>query len=181
MPDSNIETRTELDDVLPVVYDQLRKFASRVLRNEHNCDGFQTTELVHEAYVRLAKLDRIEWEDEDHILRSAIGAMRRILIDFARQRKTQKRDSGHLSIRVPLTGIETATSEVDKIDLLALNEAVEKLQKLDPQLAETVELRYFGGQSLETAARLQDVSVSTIRRNWALAKAWLYRELTYQE
>ncbi len=169
--------REQLDELLPRVYDELRKYASRCMDNERDGHSFQTTELVHETYVRLAKITDINWNNKDHVLRAAIGVMRRVLIDYARNRNAKKRDATQLYLMAPNSGFDEAVEATTNIDMLALDEALSRLAELDGRKAEIVEMRYFGGQDINTVARLLDISPATVKRDWAMAKAWLYREL----
>ena len=170
-------TRQQLDQLLPLVYEELRGCASRALQNERADHTFQTTELVHETYVRLARLKEIDWSDKRQITRVAVAVMRRVLIDYARSRGAAKRDSNRLML-APAVNREAPTDETaDQLDLLALDDALEKLQGFDKRKAEIVEMRYFGGQTIEDTAKILDVSIATVKRDWALAKAWLYREM----
>jgi RNA polymerase sigma factor (TIGR02999 family) len=171
-------SRFQLDQILPVVYDELRKFASRVLDDERESHSFQTTELVHETYVRLAKIDKIEWTNQDHVLRAAIGVMRRVLIDYARGRNAKKRNPEQLLLQCPNSGFDGAIDPPPEVDLIALDEALVKLAEFDPRKAEVVEMRYFGGQDILTIARLLGISPATVKRDWTLAKTWLHRELS---
>lgn len=178
MTERTNNTRVQLDQLLPKVYDELRKFASRALNNERDSHSFQTTELVHETYVRLARLNQIQWNDKDHVLRAAVGVMRRVLIDYARAHNAQKRDPQQLFLKSPNSGFKEAVEATPEIDLLALDEALQKLQQFDERKAEIVELRYFGGQDIDSVARILNVSTATVKRDWAIAKAWLFRELS---
>ena len=178
-PDNNIpKPRSELDSIFPRVYDELRRFASQTLQNERQDHTFQTTELVHETYVRLARLNEIKWTNQDHIVRAAVGVMRRVLIDYARARGAKKRDVEQLFLNCPSQGFSESVDDTPAIDLLALDEALRKLHKLDDRKTEIVELRYFGGQNIESVARILGISTATVKRDWALAKAWLFRELS---
>lgn len=177
-PDNIPKPRLELDAIFPRVYDELRKFASRSLQNERQDHTFQTTELVHETYVRLARLNEIEWTNRDHIVRAAVGVMRRVLIDYARARGAKKRDVDQLFLNCPVRRFSESIEDTPAIDLLALDEALRKLQILDARKTEIVELRYFGGQDIESVARILGISTATVKRDWALAKAWLFRELS---
>lgn len=171
-------SRVQLDEILPAVYDDLRSIASQALKRESSDHTFQTTELVHEIYLKLAGIRELDWSDSDQLLRAAVGIVRRILIDYARAKKATKRvPDGSAAFENPLcyhdeNGISAPP------DLLELEEALERLHALDPRKSEVVHLRYFGGQDVETVARLLQISPTTVKREWALAKAWLYRELS---
>ncbi|MFK7768386.1 MAG: ECF-type sigma factor [Mariniblastus sp.] len=170
------EKRINLDELMSLVYDDLRQFASSALRNERPGHTLQTTALVHETYLRLAGIREIDWKDKDDVLRAAIGVMRRVLIDCARQKNALKRDVQHLQLTCPTGKFSDAIKPPD-FDLLALDEALLRLRDVDPVKAEIVELRYFGGQKLEDVSRITELSLATVKRHWTFAKAWLFREL----
>lgn len=170
-------SQQQLDDVLPIVYDELRVLASRVMAGERAGHSFQTTELVHEAYLRLAKIEKIDWANQNHIMRVAVGVMRRVLIDYARKHNAKKRDPNQLFLQSPVGSFQNSTEPMPGIDLLALDEALKNLRAFDERKAEIVELRYFGGQDVQSVAKILDVSTTTVKRDWAIAKAWMYREL----
>ncbi|MEM7453948.1 MAG: ECF-type sigma factor [Planctomycetota bacterium] len=171
--------RIQLDELLPQVYEDLRRCASRALAGERPGHVYQTTELVHETYMRLAQINRINWREENDILRAAVVVMRRVLIDHARARNARKRDAGKIR-RLSASDIEmqvaTPTRSLD--DVLAVDEALEKLRKFDSRKADILELRYFGGQTIESVAVVLDISEATVKRDWTLAKTWMQRELT---
>ncbi len=167
----------QLDDVLPVVYDELRSVASRLMSGERAGHSFQTTELVHETYMRLARIEQFDWNNQQHTMRIAVGVMRRVLIDYARKHNAKKRDPKQLFLQCPVVGFENKTDSTPNIDLLALDEALKTLREIDERKSDIVELRYFGGQSIEKVAEVLGISVATVKRDWALAKAWMYREL----
>ena len=173
--------REQLDALMPRVYDELRKYASRCMSGERAGHSLQTTELVHETYVRLAKITDLSWDDQDHVLRAAIAVMRRVLIDYARSHNAKKRDAGQLFLKAPNAGFAEAVEPEVDIDMLSLDEALTRLAEFDARKAEIVELRYFGGQDVPTVARLLGISPATVKRDWSLAKAWLYRELSDEE
>ncbi len=174
------ESRVQLDEILPLVYDDLRKFASSQLRGERLGHTLQTTALVHEAYVRMSRLQQIDWRNGDDVLRAAIGVMRRVLIDCARARNTLKRNGRPVSLESPEQVVSDKSLE-PQFDLLALDEALEKLQELDPEKAAVVELKYFGGQTNQETARILGVSLATVKRHWTFSRAWLFRELDVSE
>jgi RNA polymerase sigma factor (TIGR02999 family) len=174
---SHLLPRDQLDEILPQVYRELHRCASRALDGERDNHSFQTTELIHETYVRLAKLDRIEWANKDHVIRAAVCVMRHVLIDYARARNARKRDEGQLQLHAPTRGFSGQVDSTPDLELLALDDALKKLANFDERKAHIVELRYFGGQHLEDIARILSVSVGTVKRDWALARAWLLREL----
>lgn len=170
-------TRLRLDELLPLVYDQLRRYASRVLDNEQAGVTLQTTDLVHEVFLRLSQLHSIRWEDDRQIMRTAVGAMRRILVDHARARKALKRTPADVRMQIPAELLADPSGAVRPPDLLDLDAALTKLAAIDQRKAEVVELRFLGGFSVEEVAAMLGVSEPTIKRDWALARAWLYREL----
>jgi RNA polymerase sigma factor (TIGR02999 family) len=164
-----------LDRLLPVVYDNLRDLARRELRRERQDHTLSATAMVHEAYLRLVQLDNVSWEGRAHFFGAAAVAMRRILISYARTRNAQKRGAG--AAHVPLEDVVVAARE-RPADVLALDEALERLKELDPRQASVVECRFFAGMSLDETAAALGISNATVRRDWALARAWLNRELS---
>ncbi|MFK7737008.1 MAG: ECF-type sigma factor [Pirellulaceae bacterium] len=170
------EVKIQLDDVVPDVYRDLRSIASRALRKEPDDHSYQTTELVHEAYLRLAEIKQMRWEDRDHILRTAVGVVRRVLIDYARARRSKKRDSNNLSTFPPAD--QFSESIESGFDLLELEEALNNLQAYDSRKASIVELKFFGGMELEAIARVLKISKATVKRDWAFSKAWLMKTLS---
>jgi len=163
------------DELLPLVYEELRLLAAQKLSKESPGQTLQATALVHEAYLRLVGDEPCSWENRGHFFAAAAEAMRRILIENARRKKSAKRGGQHQ--KVGLTGIEPATKEAAE-DLLALDEALQKLAQTDPSKAELVKLRYFAGLSLEQAAGVLGISRSSAYENWAYARAWLRAEIT---
>ena len=163
-----------VDDLLPVVYEELRRLAAAYLRRERPGQTLQPTALVHEAYLRLMK-DRPErWQNRAHFCAIAAHSMRQILIDRARARGAQKR--GGAQPRVTLDeGLVAAESS--SVDLLALDAALERLAALDQEQARLVELRFFGGLTIEETAEAMGISPATVKRHWTVARAWLAREL----
>lgn len=166
--------RRALDRVLPVVYAELRRIAHRQLRNERPGHTLQPTALVHEAYLRLVDQHSVGWQNRAHFFGVAAQVMRRILVDHARRQAAKKRGDG--AQRVALDDVP-ATAR-DDVPVLALDRALERLARLDPGLARIVELRAFGGLTIDEAAHVLDVSASTAKRDWRTARAWLMRELT---
>lgn len=163
-----------LDELLPVVYGELRRIARRQLRRERAGQTLQPTALVHEAYLRLIAQRQLSWESRAHFFGVAAQVMRRILVDRARRRDAHKRghDVQHISIE---EAIEAPAP--DGMSILALDDALGRLEAVDPGLAQIVELRAFGGLTIEEAAHVLQVSASTAKREWRTAKAWLAREL----
>ena len=159
-----------------VVYEELRRQAHRYLRNERLGHTLQTTALVHEAYLVLINQKKDVWESRSQFFRIAATIMRRVLIDYARQRHCFKR--GGENEDLPLEEAVTVTISGVGIDVLALDEALNGLSEKDEQLAKIVELRFFSGLDVPETAKALDVSESTVKRDWVVAKAWLHRELT---
>jgi RNA polymerase sigma factor (TIGR02999 family) len=163
-----------LDDVFPAVYEELRRVAHRHLRGEGTGHTLDTTALVHEAYLELAKLEHIRWPGRAYVLAAASQAMRRILIDFAVARRAQKRGGG--MIAEPLDDA-VAMAAARGGELLALDEALDRLAAINERSARVVECRFFGGMSVEETAEALGTSPATVKRDWTLARAWLNREL----
>ena len=162
------------DEVFPLVYAELRRIAAREMRREKPGRTLQATALVHEAYLRLLKDASLSFENRAHFLGIAAHAMREILIEHARARSARKRGGG--AVRLTLDDL-VAPVPSPSIDVLALDEALQRLARLDQRHARVVELRYFGGLSVEETAVALELSPATVKRDWALARAWLYREL----
>lgn len=161
--------------LLPRVYDELRYLASSYLVRERSDHTLQPTALVHEAYMRLIGQRTIGWKDKAQFLGAAATVMRRILVDHARARKAKKRGGGRS--KTPLD-LAVAAFEERAFDLVALDEAMERLAALDMRKSRIVELRFFGGLSVQETSRVIDVPLRTVEREWALAKAWLRGEIT---
>lgn len=163
-----------LDRLLPIVYENLKALAQRELRRERADHTLNATALVHEAYLKLVRLDSIDWEGRAHFFGAAAQAMRRILISYARMKKAGKRGSGadHLSLDDVVVAARDRPAE-----LLALDEALERLEALDERQARVIECRYFAGMSVEETGTALGVSPATVKRDWTLARAWLNREL----
>ena len=159
------------EDLIPLVYDELRRVAARHLSRERRDHTLRATALVHETYLRLVEQKRAQWRSRAHFFAVAAGLMRRILVDHARSRRARKR-GGELR-RVPLNE-ELVVSGSRDVELVALDEALEELSTLDPKLCRVVELRFFGGLSIEETAEVEGLSPATVKRNWNVAKAWLY-------
>jgi RNA polymerase sigma factor (TIGR02999 family) len=165
------------DRLMPLLYNELRQIAHRRLRGERPDHTLNTTALVHEAYVKLIGLDRMTWQNRAHFLAIAAQAMRRVLVDYAVGRKTQKR--GGLLQRVPLDETMLVTARPADT-LIALDGAIRRLESISPRLSRIVECRYFGGMSIEETAQALQLSPATIKREWNVARAWLNRELKGQ-
>lgn len=164
-----------MDELFPLVYGELQKIARRHLRGERRAITLQTTALVHEAYLKLIDQNRVEWQNRAHFYGVAAQAMRRILLDNARRRLANKRGQGAHHISLDDGTIEI--SDEKAAELVDLDEALERLAEIDHQKSRLVELRYFGGLSIEETAEVLGVSVPTVNRGWRTAKAWLYKEL----
>jgi len=159
--------------LLPLVYDELRRLAHHYMRGERTGHTLQTTALVNEAYVRLVGIDALQWRDRAHFLAMAATLMRRVLVDYARQRARDKRGGGVSVISLD----ETAVALQPAVDVIALHDALERLAVVDPQQSRVVELRFFAGLSVDETAEALDISPATVKRDWATAKLWLYHEL----
>jgi len=166
-----------LAELAPLVYEELHRLAHHYMSGERGGHTLQTTALVNEAYVRLIDWKNVRWQNRAHFFGVSAQLMRRILVDFARARGYQKRGGG----QYPVTLDEAAVVADDKgTDMVALDEALNSLAKLDARQSRVVELRFFGGLSIEEAAEVLKISPATVRRDWSLARAWLHRELSNQ-
>jgi RNA polymerase sigma factor (TIGR02999 family) len=168
-------SRDAVEDLLPLVYGELRRLASRYLRHEPIGHTLQPTALVHEAYIRLIDQRRVRWRNRAHFYGIAAQIMRRILVDHARAQAADKR--GGEWDHIPLVEDRLPSGTVD-VDVVALDEALERLAAVDPQQARIVELRYFGGLTIDEVAEVTRVSAATVVREWTVAKAWLRAELS---
>jgi len=164
-----------LDELLPRVYTELRKLAASYLRRERPTHTLQATALVHEAFVKLVDQCAVRWQNRAHFFGIAAQVMRRILVDYARAHGAAKRGAGDTP--VPLDERLIGAHVID-IDILALDEALTRLATIDPQQSRVVELRFFGGLTMEETAEVLHISPATVGRDWTLAKAWLYAALT---
>jgi RNA polymerase sigma-70 factor (ECF subfamily) len=164
------------DRVLPLVYEELHRMAARYLVGERSTISLQTTALINEVCVRLLGWDPVHWQNRSHFFGVSARMMRRVLVDVARRRRAERR-GGPNAMQVPLDGIDVAASE-PTADLLAVDSALRMLAVEDPRKAQVVELRFFGGLSVEETAEALQISVRTVHTDWALARAWLYRTLT---
>jgi RNA polymerase sigma factor (TIGR02999 family) len=165
-------------ELLPLVYDELRRLATRKLSHEKPGQTLQATALVHEAYIRLVGSEDPQWDNRGHFFAAAAEAMQRILVDSAR-RKRRDRHGGD-RVRVDLHEADLATDQSPEV-VLALEEALTKLATEDPKLAELVRLRFFAGITMEQAARVQGISLRTAQRHWQYARAWLHSEVHRQD
>jgi RNA polymerase sigma factor (TIGR02999 family) len=164
-----------LEKLTPLVYQELRRLARRFMQRERQGHLLQTTALVHEAYLRLIDQSHVSWQNRAHFYGVAAEMMRRALIDFARAEHNAKRGGG--TIRVSL-GEAAGRAQQRDVELVALDDALKTLSTLAPRQSRVVDLRFFGGLSNEEAAEVLGVSPATVRHDWSLAKAWLYRELS---
>jgi RNA polymerase sigma-70 factor (ECF subfamily) len=167
--------RDALDRLMPIVYDELRRIAHGQLRGERPGHTLNTTSLVHEAYLKLVNVRQVEWRDRAHFFAMAARLMRRILIDYARAKKREKR--GGDAVRIPLADALDVPLRAAADDLLALDEALARLEGRSERQCRVVECRCFAGLSLEETAAALGVSVATVKRDWTFSRAWLNREL----
>lgn len=164
-----------LENLMPLVYDELRRIAHRFMRRQSAGHTFQTTELIHEAYLKLARSDDHNWQNRAHFFGVAAQAMRHILVDYARQRSSQKRGGWQEKITLD----ETAAVSFERSDeLVRLDDAMQQLAALDERKARVVELKYFGGLTNEETAEVLKISPETVKRDWRFSRTWLLRELT---
>ncbi len=163
-----------LDDLIPIVYAELRRLAGQQLRRERPDHSLQPTALTHEAFLRLFGTRQISWQNRAHFFAVASQLMRRILVEHARKRGAAKR--GGLATRVALDEAN-APAESPDVDIIALHEALSELEKIDPRQSRIVELKYFGGLNTEEAAEVLSLSTATVKRDWSVAKLWLRRAL----
>ena len=166
--------RAAFDELIPLVYDELHKLAASHLRRERENHTLQPTALVHEAYLRLAGVRAAGFDNRTHFFGAAAHAMRRILVEHARGKKADKRGGGVLTLDLDAAmnvGIDP------RLDLLALDQALQRLASVSPIKERVVELRYFGGLSIEEAAEFLGIAPATVKRHWSFARAWLYRAL----
>jgi len=161
-----------IDELIPLVYSQLRTLAARYLQGERDGHTLQPTALVHEAFLKLVDQRTATWHNRAHFMGVAAQAMRRIVVDHVRRRNAQKRGGGRI-----VTLDDQLAPQEREVDLVRVDEALEQLRQLDERQARVVELRYFGGLSIEETAEVLGISVATVKRDWVLAKAWLFRAL----
>lgn len=173
-----------LDALWPKVYEDLKKLARRQLSHERGDHTLQRTALVNEAFIRLSGQRSVEWLNREQFLSLAAKIMRRVLVDYARQRGAQRRGNGaeRLSLSDTRAALEVehaqaSTFEDDSVDVVAIDTALQKLEQIDAPQSQIVELRYFGGLTLEETADVAGISVATVKREWSMARAWLRREL----
>jgi RNA polymerase sigma factor (TIGR02999 family) len=170
LAEMKLGNKEALPKLIPLIYNELRRLAAHCLRDERSGHTLQPTALVHEAYLRLVEQSRADWRNRAQFLGVAAQLMRRILVDYARQRVTAKRGGGRSE---PLEGGAEGCEIGQPEQVLAVDEALARLSKLDPQQAQVVELRYFGGLTVEETAAALDISPRTVKRDWTMAKAWL--------
>jgi RNA polymerase sigma factor (TIGR02999 family) len=163
-----------LDRVFEQVYEELRRMARGRLRHERADHTLGATELVHEAFFRLVRIDRIDWQSRAHFLAIAAHAMRNVLLDYAAQRNAQKRGGGVRAVTLDRLEVAAETRPEDLFDLV---EALAQLEKLEPRQARVVECKFFGGMSLDEIAEALNISPATVSRDWTIARAWLYANL----
>lgn len=167
-----------LDRLLPLVYDELRRIARVRLRRERTDHTLAPTDLVHEAFLKLLPLERVDWQDRAHFFAIASRAMRNVLVDHAVRRATAKRGSGQSAVTLD----DHSGSEPTSLDdLITLSDALERLERLDARQARVVECRFFGGLSLDETAQALSISPATVSREWTFARAWLHRELAMRD
>jgi RNA polymerase sigma factor (TIGR02999 family) len=163
------------DELFPLLYDDLRRRAHSFLRRERPGHTLQTTALINETYLKLREQRNIEWESRAHFFAICATLMRRILVDYAKTRQRDKRGGG--AVHMPLEDVMLAAKASGSIDLIALDDALNRLAAMDPQQARIVELRFFSGFSIEDTADVLGISPSSVKRDWRAAKAWLRHEL----
>jgi RNA polymerase sigma factor (TIGR02999 family) len=165
-----------LEQLMPLVYGELRRLASAYLRRERSNHTLQSTALVHEAFMRLVQQQEVQWRNRAHFYAIAAQMIRRILVDYARAQHAGKRGSGALKLELDeAMAVQQAGSD---IDLLGLNDALDRLAELDERQGRIVELRFFAGLSIEETAEVMHLSPASIKREWQTARAWLFREMT---
>ena len=165
-----------LERLIPLVYNELHTLASRYLARERQNHTLQPTALVNEAYLKLAGQREVDWQNRAHFYGNAAQLMRRILVDRARYDGRAKRGRDVLSVSIE--DVEPSSASIDPVDVIVLDRALSRLEALDPQQGRVVELRFFGGLTIQETADVMRISSGTVKRDWAVARAWLYRELT---
>jgi RNA polymerase sigma factor (TIGR02999 family) len=170
----NLGDREAMDRLMPIVYDELRRLAAGYLKAERPDHTLQPTALVHEAYLRLVRQDRVEWQNRAHFFGIAARMMRRVLVDHARRRRAGKRDGGGFRLTIQVgEALEVSRDP----ELLELDQALERLERLDSDQARVVELRFFGGLTVEETATVLGISTATVKREWRTARAFLRQEM----
>jgi RNA polymerase sigma factor (TIGR02999 family) len=166
--------KAALDSLMPLVYNELHRIATRYLQKERSDHTLQSTALVHEAYVRLAEQDLPQWQNRAHFFAVAAQLMRQILVDYARSHCASKRGGDICKVGLDDAGDK---AEALDVDIIALDDALKSLAEMDSQQSRVVELKFFGGLSIEDTAEVLGISASTVKRDWITARAWLHREL----
>jgi RNA polymerase sigma-70 factor (ECF subfamily) len=167
-----------LEELMPLVYGELHRLAKRYMAGERSGHTLQTTALVNEAYLKLIETHRMNWRSRAHFFAVSAQLMRRILIDFARSRRSLKREAGQHAVSLDEAPVVSVVSQEWRADLVALDDALNALAAIDARKSEVVQLRFFGGLSVEETAEVLRVSAETVKRDWKLAKVWLLRELS---
>ncbi len=176
LKDCGAGNREALDKLLPLVYEELRRLAHSFLSHERPDHTLQTTALVHEAYLKLIDQRSVNWENRGQFFAISAQAMRRILLDNARRHTAAKRGSG--GQKISLDDVATLSTDQANESLIALDLALQKLETIDPEQSRIVELRYFGGLTIEETAEVLKISPSSVQREWTIARAWLYKAIT---
>jgi len=166
--------KAALDSLMPLVYNELHRIATRYLQKERSDHTLQSTALVHEAYVRLAEQDLPQWQNRAHFFAVAAQLMRQILVDYARSHRASKRGGDICKVGLDDAGDK---AEALDVDIIALDDALKRLAEMDSHQSRVVELKFFGGLSIEDTAEVLGISASTVKRDWISARAWLHREL----
>jgi|SRR4051812_12660775 RNA polymerase sigma factor (TIGR02999 family) len=182
LPAPSSAPQVPVDALLPQVYNQLRQLARQYMTRERPDHTLQATALVHEAYVRVVGGGRVDWHSQSQFFYAAAEAMRRILIERGRQRRQLKAGGGPNGPRqrIPLTSVDLAI-EMDGEEILALDDAISRLEQVSPDVGRVVRLRFYAGLGVEETAQVMRVSPRTVNREWTYARAWLFRELGYQQ
>jgi RNA polymerase sigma factor (TIGR02999 family) len=170
--------RAALDRLIPLVYDELHVIASRHMAHERRDATLQTTGLVNEAYIKLVDQRSVDWQSRSQFFAIAAQVMRRILLDYARRRLREKRGGGAEKVPLDDVAIPSADTTIGAVEILAIDQALRGLEELDPDQAKLVELRFFGGLTVEETGAVLGISPATVHREWAAAKGWLYRALS---
>jgi RNA polymerase sigma factor (TIGR02999 family) len=166
-----------LDQLLPLVYSELRRLASAYLRRERSNHTLQSTALVHEAFMRMVNQQDVQWKNRAHFFAIASQMIRRILVDYARSQHAEKRGSGAVKLALD-EAMAVPQAPATDVDLLGLNDALDRLAAMDERQSRIVELRFFAGLSIEETAEVMSLSPASIKREWQTARAWLFREMT---
>ena len=167
-----------LDKLMPLIYGELRRLARCYLRRERPGHTLQTTDLVHEAYLKLIDQEHQHWQNRAHFFAISAQLMRRILVDYARAHRAAKRGGAHLKLTLDEVDEAADLCSRNNADLIGLDEALNELSALDPQQSRVVELRIFGGLTVEETAKVLNISPRTVKREWSMARAWLRRQIT---